>query len=158
MRFRDPISGTITIDVDPDRAYGVLCDPPRMAEFAEETVAADWLGGATRAAVGARFRGANRHGRRLWYTRCRVTDADPDRRRFAYEVATPFKVPICRWQYEVEDAPDGGCVVTETCWIRAPVWFIPFAILITGVLDRPGANKAHIATTLARLKAHLEAA
>jgi hypothetical protein len=87
-------------------------------------------------------------------TTCKVTEAEPGR-RFVYEVSTPFKVPIARWEYDLEPTKD-GCTVTESSYLRVPAWFIPFAILITGEPDRPGANKAHIATTLIRLKDHLE--
>jgi hypothetical protein len=38
-----------------------------------------------------------------------------------------------------------------------PLWFIPLAIMITGVPNRIGANNANIATTLDRLKEHVEA-
>lgn len=157
MLFKDPIAtGQITVNATPAQAYHLITDPPAMAILAEEIIAAHWLEGAAHAAVGARFRGINRNGRRRWITICRVTDAIPDR-RFAYDVSTPFGVPISRWQYDVEPAPDGqGCVITETNWLRIPLWFIPFAILITGVSNRAGSNNSHIAITLSRLKARLE--
>jgi polyketide cyclase/dehydrase/lipid transport protein len=106
-------------------------------------------------AVGARFSGTNRNGWRRWVTRCTITDAEPGR-RFAYDVRTPFLVPIARWQYDIR--PDGaGCTVTESSWLRVPPWFVPIAIWITGQPDRPGVNRNNIAITLRRLKEHLEA-
>lgn len=159
-RYPEPAAtGSVTIRTPPSEAYRIISNPPSMARFTEEAHRAVWADGATGAAVGARFRGYNRNGVHRWVTNCRVTDADPER-RFAYEVtAGPGPgVPIARWQYDIAPTADGeGCVVTETNWLRAPLWFIPAAILITGVLDRPGVNGAHIATTLERLKAHLEA-
>ncbi|RZS43723.1 polyketide cyclase/dehydrase/lipid transport protein [Herbihabitans rhizosphaerae] len=156
-RFPEPAAtGAVTIHADAAEAYRIISDPPVMIQFAEEAHRARWLDDAGGAAVGARFRGYNRNGPRRWVTTCRVTDADPNR-RFAYEVTAPLGIPISRWQYDIEAGPD-GCTVTETNWLRAPLWFIPFAILITGALDRPGVNKANIATTLHRLKAHLEGA
>lgn len=156
-RFPEPAAtGTVTVKADPADAYRVISDPPVMVRFGEEAHRAHWLGGATTAAVGARFRGHNRNGFRRWFTDCRVTDADPGR-RFAYEVRTPFGVPISRWQYDIAPT-DEGCSVTETNWLRVPLWFIPFAVLITGVPDRVGTNRANIGTTLQRLKDHLESA
>ncbi|UKY47559.1 SRPBCC family protein [Streptomyces inhibens] len=156
-RFPDAAAtGTVTIRVSPAEAYRIISDPPVMIGFAEEVHRARWLGGAKVAAVGARFRGYNRNGLRRWVTNCRVTDADPGR-RFAYEVVAPLKIPISRWQYDIEPTAE-GCAVTETNWLRVPLWFIPFAMLITGVFDRIGTNDANISTTLHRLKAHLETA
>ena len=157
-RFRDPAaSGMVEIRTSPAEAYGIISNPPVLTSFAEEAHGARWLDGVDTAAVGARFRGYNRNGMRRWATTCRVTDADPDR-RFAYEVtASPLRIPISRWQYDIEPSPE-GCTVTETNWLRVPLWFIPFAILITGVSDRIGANNAHITSTLERLKTHLESA
>ncbi|HWE90530.1 MAG TPA: SRPBCC family protein [Pseudonocardiaceae bacterium] len=148
-------TGRVTISAAPAEVYSLISDPPTMIQFAEEAYRATWLAGATEAAVGAQFRGFNRNGRRRWVTTCEITELEPER-RFAYEVNTPFNVPISRWQYDIEPA-DQGCVVTESNWLRVPLWFIPLAIMITGVPNRIGANNAHIATTLDRLKEHVEA-
>ncbi|MEU9112420.1 SRPBCC family protein [Streptomyces sp. NPDC048483] len=154
-RFPDPAAtGTVTIRTTPADAYRVVGDPPAVIRLAEEAHRARWLGGATAAAVGARFRGHNRNGIRRWVTNCRITDADPGR-CFAYEVTAPLGIPISRWQYDIAPTAE-GCTVTETNWLRVPLWFIPFAIMITGVFDRPGANNTNIDTTLQRLKRHLE--
>lgn len=156
MHFKKPLAvGEVTVAATPADAYRVISDPLLMITFAEEAYRARWLRGARTAAVGARFRGYNRNGLRRWFTNCTVTDAESDR-RFAYYVHAPCKVPISRWQYDITPTGDGGCTITETNWLRVPLWFIPFAMLITGVFNRPGANDRHIATTLERLKHHLE--
>lgn len=142
------------VETDVDTAYAMVSDPTAMARLASEVVDARWLEGGP-AAVGARFRGYNRNGRRCWTTTWRVTDAD--RSTYAYEVYAPVGIRISRWQYDVERAPTAGtCVVTETNWIKVPGWFVPIAIATTGVSDRPEANRAHIGGTLARLEDHLE--
>ncbi|POM27291.1 Polyketide cyclase / dehydrase and lipid transport [Actinomadura rubteroloni] len=158
MLYKKPIAvGRVAIDAPAADVYRIISDPPVMITFAEEAYRAHWLDGATGAAVGARFRGHNRKGRRRWYTNCTITEAVRDR-RFAYRVDTAFRLPISRWEYDIAPTKDGrGCVVTETNWLRAPLWFIPIAILITGTINRPGANERHIATTLERIKRHLEA-
>ncbi|MFG2290549.1 SRPBCC family protein [Streptomyces sp. NPDC048595] len=154
-RFPDPAaSGTVTVEATPAEAYRVVSDPLVMVRLGEEAHRARWLGGATAPAVGARFRGHNRNGSRRWYTDCRITDAEPGR-RFAYEVTAPLGIPISRWQYDIAPAAQ-GCTVTETNWLRVPLWFIPIAVLVTGVSDRIGANDTHIGSTLQRLKRHLE--
>ncbi|MFI0905603.1 SRPBCC family protein [Streptomyces sioyaensis] len=125
-----------------------------MIRLVEEAHRARWLGGATAPAVGARFRGYHRNGLRRWVTTCRITDADPSR-CLAYEVTAPLGVPISRWQYEIASTAE-GCIVTETNWMRAPLWFVPLAILVTGIFDRIGVNSTNISATLQRLKHHLE--
>ena len=156
MRTSEPIAtGEVTIKADPSEVYRLISDPTVMVNFAEEVVRVRWLGGAKQPRVGAKFRGSNRNGWRRWVTTCRITEAKPGE-RFVYEVRTPFMVPISRWEYDIR--PDGdGCRVRESSWLRVPPWFIPIAIMITGEPDRPGVNQANIATTLNRLKNHVEA-
>ena len=93
-------------------------------------------------------------GWRRWWTVCLITEAEPGR-CFAYEVSTPFKVPIARWQFDLVPTAT-GCTVSVSNFLRVPRWFIPIAIQITGQPDRPGTNKTNIALTLDRLKDHLE--
>lgn len=147
-------AGAVTIEVPPAAAYRLVSDPIRMADLAEEFYRARWIRGATGAAVGNWFSGANRNGRRRWWTHSQITDAEPGR-RFAYHVRTPFFVPISRWEYEITPEPT-GCRVTVRNWLRMPRWFRPVANAITGERDRAASNDAHIATTLHRLKAHAE--
>lgn len=155
MGTSEPIaSGQVTINATPAEVYRLVSDPTVMVGFAEELFKVRWRGGATEAAVGAKFSGTNRNGWRRWVTWCEITDAEPGQ-RFAYEVSTPFKVPIARWQFDIAPGTR-GCTVTQSSWLRVPPWFIPFAIMITGEPDRPAVNTANIATTLRRLKDHLE--
>ena len=147
--------GTVTIDAPADEVFAVVADPVAMAGLAAELQSVRWLDGAAEAALGARFEGLNRHGRRSWRTVCEVVELRPGR-SFGYDVATGFGVPISRWRYDVEPAGDGTCVVTETNWARIPVWFVPLALAVTGTINRPALNRANIATTLDRLKARME--
>lgn len=43
-----------------DQVWAMLADVTRMGEWSPECVRCQWMGGATRAAVGVRFRGWNR--------------------------------------------------------------------------------------------------
>ena len=147
-------TGEVTIDAPPEAVYRLVSDPVAMAEFAEEFYKARWIRGAKETAVGNWFSGSNRNGWRRWVTHAEITEAEPGR-RFAYRVRTPFFVPIALWEYEITPVR-GGCRVTVVNWRRVPRWFAPIAILITGQPDRAGTNRANIATTLGRLKAHVE--
>jgi len=150
-----PLStGEVSVDASPDEVYQLVSDPIAMVAFAEEFYKVRWLRGATQASVGAWFSGSNRNRWHRWVTHAMITEAEPGR-RFAYRVRTPFLVPISRWEYDI--TPEGdGCRVAVTNWLLAPRWFIPIAIAITGQPDRAGTNANNIATTLGRLKEHLE--
>jgi hypothetical protein len=147
-------TGTVEINAPPEAVYALITDLRVMSELAEETAVMRWQDGASAATPGAIFKGTNRNGWRRWTTRCRVTDAEPGR-RFAFDVSHT-RVPISRWQYDLA-ATDTGCTVTESTWDRRPAWFKTPAGLVTGVMNRTGANTAHIDATLRRLKARAEA-
>jgi hypothetical protein len=144
------------VHAPPEVVYALVSDPPRMSELSAELARVSWLGGAREAAVGVRFRGHNRIAWRRWSTTATVTDVEPGR-RFAFEVSSVAGIPVSRWQYDIE-ATEDGCRVEESTWDRRPVWFLPFANLVTGVLDRAEHNRRNIERTLSRLKAAAEAA
>lgn len=153
--YTEPLAtGEVSIDATPEAVYQLVSDPVRMAGFAEEFYKARWIRGATGPAVGNWFAGTNRNGWRRWVTHAEITEAEPGR-RFVYRVRTQFRMPISRWEYDI--TPEGtGCRLSVKNWLRAPVWFVPIAIVITGQPDRPGTNRANIETTLLRVKEHLE--
>lgn len=47
-----------------ERLWEMVSDVTRMGDWSPETTTAVWTGGATGPAVGAKFRGSNRHGKR----------------------------------------------------------------------------------------------
>lgn len=155
LTYIEPLAtGEVSINATPEQVYALVSDPKVMVDFAEEFYKVRWLGGVTEAAVGAWFSGTNRNGWRRWITHAQIVEAEPGR-RFAYRVRTPFYVPISRWEYDI--TPEGtGCRLTVTNWLRVPRWFVPIAIMITGQPDRAETNSTNIATTLRRLKAHVE--
>lgn len=147
-------SASVDIDAAPDKVYALITDLGAMAELADETASMRWAKGSS-AQAGAVFRGTNRNGWRRWTTTCTVTDADPGR-RFAFNVSHT-RVPIARWQYDIEPT-DAGCRVTESTWDRRPPVYGKVAGLATGTSNRGGLNAEHIQATLQRLKARAESA
>jgi hypothetical protein len=143
------------IAAPPDVLYVRVSDVVRMGDLSPENVGATWLRGATGPAVGARFKGENRNGKKKWSTVATITEAEPGR-HFAFEVAAgPFKV--ARWSYRFEPV-DGGCRVTET-WIDRRGWVAhTMAKRVSGTADRAGRNRETMTATLERLAALSEAA
>jgi hypothetical protein len=147
-------SASVDISASPTVVYALITDLTTLSELAAETTAMSWRTGSS-AAPGAVFKGSNRNGWHRWSTTCTITDAEPDR-VFAFDVNhSPPKVPVSRWQYDIE-ATTTGCRVTESTWDRRPGWFRRPAQLATGVRDRSDANLEHIEETLRRLKARAE--
>lgn len=150
---------TVTVErrvaASPATVYALVSDVTRMGEWSPETTSCRWLGGASRAAVGARFRGTNRSGRRQWSTTCTVVQADPAT-GFGFEVkAGP--VAIARWTYDLRRDGD-GCVVTETWTDQRARWMTRAGTLLTGVADRAEHNRRTMEQTLERLASAAEAA
>jgi hypothetical protein len=144
----DEISVERVIAATPDELWTRVSDIERMGDISPESTGGKWLGGATGPAVGARFKGENRRGKKSWSTTAKVVTAEPGR-EFAFDVnAGPFKV--ARWCYRFE-AADGGCRVVET-WTDQRGWVANrLGKPVSGVADRASHNRESMETTLARL-------
>lgn len=146
---------SIEIAAPADLVYDLVSDVPAMAEWAAEVERNKWLDGASGPAVGARFRGVNRHRGRVWATTCTVTAAEPGARfEFLVRVAG---FPSATWRYVIEPTAE-GCRVTESTRRLSPR---PLAMLVNwtglGIRDRDAHNQRNIERTLAQLKSHAEA-
>lgn len=133
--------------------YDLVADPMRMPEWSPECIRCRWLGGATGAAIGARFRGTSRNGRRRWSTTSTVVDVRPND-RFAWEV-TYLHLPVARWEYRIEPRPDGVELVESVEDRRGRV-LRALSPYITGSRDRASRNAETMASTLQAVKAAAE--
>ena len=134
--------------------YDLVADPMRMAEWSPECIRCRWIGGTQQAAVGARFRGTSRNGRRRWST----TSTIADMRRgelFAWEV-TYFRQAVARWEYRIEPQPDGVELV-ETVEDRRGLLLRVVSPIITGSPDRAKRNADTMESTLQAVKEAAEA-
>jgi len=134
----------------PEQVWAMVADVTRMGSWSPESDGAEWVGGATGPAPGARFTGRNTHGRKTWSTECVVTACEPGV-RFGFDVSTKgFKV--AGWLYEFA-AVEGGCRVTESWEDHRGLLASKLAPLATGVKDRPARNRATMEATLEQLAA-----
>ncbi|MEV6239304.1 SRPBCC family protein [Lentzea sp. NPDC051838] len=140
-------SAHIEVAAPPQRVFDLVSDLRRLGGVAEEYSGGRWLRGSG-PSVGARFRGLNRRGWRMWPTVSTITDCSVT--RFAFDVRS-LGMMVSRWQYDIEPT-ENGCRVTESTWDRRPGWYKPITVLATGVRDRAVTNQANIEATLARLK------
>ncbi|MGZ8751444.1 MAG: SRPBCC family protein [Acidimicrobiia bacterium] len=151
--MEQPVQVERVMNADAGDLYALVADIERMGEWSPETEACEWTGGAKGPAVGAKFRGKNRNGKKRWTTTAKVVVADPGT-AFAFEVtAGPFKV--ARWAYTFEPT-DGACRVTET-WTDQRGRFATMAGKpLSGVADRASHNRTSMEQTLERLASAAE--
>lgn len=151
----EQVSVTREISAPAERVWAMVSDVTRMGEWSPESTGAKWLGGATGAKPGAKFRGSNRNARRKWNTVGVVADAEPGR-RFSFRISA-VGLKVAEWIYDFEPTAT-GCRVTET-WIdqRGPI-AKALGKPVSGVDDRSSHNRAGMEQTLERLAAVAESA
>ncbi|HEX4705893.1 MAG TPA: SRPBCC family protein [Pseudonocardiaceae bacterium] len=154
--MKPTISRTVAVAAPPHVVWSMVTDLPRMGDFSPENVGGRWMNGATGVAVGAEFRGNNRNGSKLWWTRVRVIACEPER-SFMFDVRAKIGIRVSRWGYEITPT-DTGCLLTEN-WYRVGNAFVRNFLgpRVTGRADRPGFNAESIEHTLAKVKALAEA-
>ncbi len=156
----DSVSVSLPIAAPAELVYDLVADLPRMGEWSPECHRCDWLGGATAAAPGVKFRGRNRGGGnvlRRWSTTGTIVAAERGR-EISWDVTTlgPL-LPVSRWSYRFTPTAE-GCVVEEAWEDLRSGWYRATTGLATGVSDRKTHNEAGMRATLEQLKAAAEAA
>ena len=143
------------VDAPAEQVFELVSDLKRMGEWSPECTGIDWLGGATTAAVGAKFKGHNKNGIRRWSTTSTIVTMEPGR-ELAYDVAYG-PLPVARWIYRVEPDGPGACTLTET-WQDRRGGFMNFLGWIgSGVKERKEHNTDGMRQTVERIKAAAEA-
>jgi len=143
------------IKASPQQVWDLISDLTRMGEWSPENEGGTWLKGAEGAAVGAKFRGANRNGKRRWKTVATVINADPAE-RLTFRTAV-LGLPDAEWSYVLEPT-ELGCRVTESFTDQRPGWLKPVSAVVSGVKDRESHNRSGMQQTLVRLAQAAEAA
>lgn len=141
------------IAAPPEQLYDLITDVANMGRWSPECTGGKWLDGASGPAVGARFKGSNRHGPVRWSTHCEVTKAERGR-AFEWQV----RESGMRWGYRFE--PDGDAtVVTEYREKTRETPFYVKAVQRSGLIgrDRDRLMVDGMRDTLTRLKEAAEA-
>jgi hypothetical protein len=150
------ISRSTELTATPEAVWAIVTDLPKMGELSPENVGGRWIGDIHGPAVGARFRGVNRNGKREWWTRVRVMECERFR-WFMFDVRSAFGMRVSRWAYEITPTAD-GCRLTEH-WYRVGNKFVQRYLgpIVTGQADRPDFNAHSIEHTLAAVERRLAA-
>lgn len=157
-------SVSVRMNAPVDDVWALLTDVTNTSRYSEETFDAEWLDGATEAAVGARFRGrVKRNGRGpAYWTECRIDTCDHNR-DFQFTVVAGNRA-VNTWRYQfapVEGSAvdgstdDGGTEVTESFQL-APSPFTRAYWAVAGPRRRP-TNLRNMRTTLENVKRIVEA-
>jgi Polyketide cyclase / dehydrase and lipid transport len=100
------------IDASPAVVWALVCDIDLPARFSSEFRGAQWLGGVTRPALGAQFRGRNHHDAvGDWETVSTICEFEPER-VFCWAVGDPEN-PSAQWRFSLSPA-DGGTLLTQS--------------------------------------------
>ncbi len=140
----------------PWSVWEVVGDPVTMAGLTAECSRMTWGRDVTGPAVGARFKGHNRSGWRRWTTTCTIVRYEP-----GTEVAWDVRfgpLAVARWSYRVEAGRQPGTTtVTERFDDHRSALLRATGPLVRGTSDAEGLNRTNMETTLARVKARVEA-
>jgi uncharacterized protein YndB with AHSA1/START domain len=146
---------TLHIDAEPTEVWALVSDITQMGTYSPEVFEAEWLGGATGPAVGARYRGhvkRNERGPTYW-TECEVTECVPGE---VFEFAVVIRDrPVNTWRYELRPTAGGGTDATES--FRMPDNLFTKIWRPLGGFLRERRNERDMLRTLERVKAAAEA-
>jgi uncharacterized protein YndB with AHSA1/START domain len=146
----EAIEESIDIAAPPERLYDMVSDLSRMGEWSPENQGGKWIGGATGATEGARFKARNSTGKRSWSSVARIVTANPPK-EVAWE-SSALGLKIALWRYRFEPNAAGGTRVTESTEDRRGALMHVIGRAATGVADRATENKKNMQATLEQLK------
>ena len=104
-RLQHQGSTAVVVEAGIDAVWDVVRDPTRVGEWSHECVHGEWVGGATEARPGARFRGRNKQGLFRWGRLCEISSVEP------YELVwltVPTRLYPDSTEWAIRLAPDDG--------------------------------------------------
>jgi hypothetical protein len=126
----------VSVDVPPDAVWDVVRDVTRTGEWSNECHVVTWLGGATEAVPGARFRGRNRAGIFRWGRECEVLTCDGWELRWR-TVPTALYPDSSVWTIRLAETDGGGTRIEQSYEGRGPkVLMLVYGLLIPSHRDR----------------------
>lgn len=134
----------VFVDASPDAVWAVVEDITRVGEWSHECIECSFLGGATRAEPGARFRGRNRQGIFRWGRVCEIVSTE-GRELVWRTVPTTFNPDSTVWRIRVTPTEGGTRLEQSFEVVRAPkVLEVIYAIVVPAHRDRSAALTADL--------------
>ena len=131
-------STTVEVEADLEAVWSVVEDPTRVGEWSHECVAAEWLGGATAARPGARFRGRNAQGLVRWGRVCEVLGAEPYELVFR-TVPTRLYPDSTVWSLRLVPSDRGTTIVQDFHVVKGTKLELVYATILPAHRDRSAA-------------------
>src|SRR5438477_11503409 len=141
---------SIDIVAPPDLVYDLIADVTRMGEWSPECYRCEWLGGATLAQPGARFKGYNRSGLIRWSNVSEIVTADRGQELAWIMGGTERRYSL--WRYTFEAVQEGSLVTESFESLRHTLLGWLGALPLGGGRRREHALRSGITGTLARRK------
>ena len=113
----------VTAGAPLESVWQVIADPTRTGEWSHECHHVTWLGGATAATPGARFRGRNRSGWLRWSRTCEIVSVDPPHRLAWRTIPTPLFVDSSDWCISLSPVSAGTRIAQTFQVTRCPRWW-----------------------------------
>jgi uncharacterized protein YndB with AHSA1/START domain len=113
----------VTVDATLESVWQLIADVPRTSEWSHECHHIVWLGGATAAAPGVRFRGRSRSGWLRWGRTCEVLAVDAGRQIAWRTIPTALLVDSTDWRISLEPAGAGTQIVQTFQMTKFPHWW-----------------------------------
>jgi Polyketide cyclase / dehydrase and lipid transport len=110
----------ITSDAPADAIWPVVADVTRTGDWSHECRTAQWLGAATAAVPGAKFRGSNRSGVLLWRRVCEVLSVDPPRELSWRTMPTLLYPDSTEWRIVLQPMGTGTRIVESYRVVQLP--------------------------------------
>ena len=146
----------VTIAAPPAAVWAYVSDVTRVGQWSPECLRGTYLDGATEAAEGVRFRGANRRGAVRWFTNCTVVRFEAER-AIAWEVHPPYGgARTARWTYELQPVEGGTEVVEHFEVYRSTILTRIGWVLMGGKQNRREMLQRSVGESLNKLKTLVE--
>lgn len=128
-----------------EAVWAVVADPTRTGEWSHECHEVGWLGGATGARPGARFRGANKAAVWRWHRTCEVLAVEDGRSLTWRTVPTWRYVDSTVWRITLEPVGAGTRIVQTYEVVKCPAWWAWLvARVVPPHLDRSAGLRADL--------------
>ena len=153
-RLQRECEASVVVHAPVQAVWDLVSDVTRTGEWSIECRGAEWLGGATAASPGARFRGRNRRNTARWARQCEVLEVDAPHRLAWRTLPTRLIPDSTIWEFELAQNGSETTLTERMQVVHCPAFHDRvFATMFPQHRDR----KADLQADLQRIKHTVEA-